>query len=144
MQTFYSKTTGGFYPENMRDVYEAAGTWPTDATPVSADEEAVLRTPPEPTYDALSAAFLATVRNTREEILNRLAGIGFAALADSDNDAVAVIKQARLDLLDITSAPAVVAAINIEALKTAVLNRYREIVAAVPTDIKSAFDKVAL
>lgn len=40
---YYSHSTGGFYPADMRDIYEAAGTWPADAVELTADEYTALR-----------------------------------------------------------------------------------------------------
>ncbi|QOT74847.1 tail fiber assembly protein [Cupriavidus basilensis] len=42
MKTFYSKSTGGFYPEDLQDAYEAAGTWPGDLVEVAPEEYAAL------------------------------------------------------------------------------------------------------
>ena len=72
MSYFYSKNTGGFYPESMKNEYEE---WPTDAVIVSdSDYESlfsgqaagkfimandngypILADPPEPTHDELIA-----------------------------------------------------------------------------------------
>lgn len=35
MVMFYSATTNGFYPEDMRSMYDDAGTWPADAVEIS-------------------------------------------------------------------------------------------------------------
>ncbi|HDR2560019.1 TPA: tail fiber assembly protein [Enterobacter ludwigii] len=32
---FFSASTGGFYPSSLRGEYEAAGSWPEDALPIS-------------------------------------------------------------------------------------------------------------
>lgn len=38
MVIYYSKTTGGFFPDAMRGDYERAGTWPSDAVKLTAQE----------------------------------------------------------------------------------------------------------
>lgn len=43
MKFFYSKLTGGFYPEDDRDLYEAAGSWPADAIEVPAERLALIQ-----------------------------------------------------------------------------------------------------
>ncbi|QOT75045.1 tail fiber assembly protein [Cupriavidus basilensis] len=42
MKTFYSKSTGGLYPEDLQDAYEAAGTWPDDLVEVPPEIYATL------------------------------------------------------------------------------------------------------
>jgi len=144
---YYSPTTKGFYPADMRHVYEAAGTWPADAEAITAEREAELRAVPAPTFASLAATFLAGVRTTREAILNRLAGIGLAALVDGDTGMAEAIAQARRQLLDITEAPEVLAAIDAENmvdLEDAVKARYKAIAAGVPLEVRNAFNKVSL
>lgn len=43
MKIFYSKTTGGFYLEDDRSLYEEAGSWPEDAIEVPADRFAAIQ-----------------------------------------------------------------------------------------------------
>jgi hypothetical protein len=142
MKIFYSDSTRGFYPEVMRDAYEAAGTWPADARAVTDDEEKSLRAPLPVSYETQKAAYLDTVRTTREAILNRLAGIGLAAMMSSDSALGAAVQLARKSLLNITDEPRVVAAKDMNALKVAVLTAYREIIYSVPPDLKKTFDGV--
>lgn len=164
MKKFYSKTTGGFYPEGMRADYEAAGTWPADGVEITDDEHAalidgqsagkriiagadgrpVLSDPPTVPFAQIAAAYLNTVRITREGILNRISGIGFAAMADGDTATVDGIVTARQALLDITHAPGVLAATDADELKTAVLAAYKAIASAAPASIRSAFNTVGL
>ncbi|OEZ88810.1 hypothetical protein JAB6_01720 [Janthinobacterium sp. HH104] len=141
MRNFYSMSTGGFYPESKRAVYEMAGTWPEDAAAVTAEEEAALRasTLVDESFAVLSARYFDSVRTTREVVLNRLAGIGMAALANDDAATVQAIHLARADLLDITSCAAVVAAQNIAALQAAVSAEYARIAATLPDEGRRAF-----
>ena len=141
MRNFYSKATGGFYPESKRAVYETAGTWPEDAVAVTPEEEATLRTSTlvDESFAALSARYFDSVRTTREVVLNRLAGIGMAALANDDTAAVQAIHMARADLLDITSCAAVLAAQDIAALQAAVNAEYARIAATLPDEARRAF-----
>ena len=104
MTTLYSNKARGFFPADMQAAYEAAGTWPADGVEVTPEDEAKLRAaiaagatirkksggkwditaPPPLPFAVLAAPYLASVRQTRDAILNRLAGIGFAAMADGD------------------------------------------------------------
>ncbi|MDZ5633924.1 hypothetical protein [Janthinobacterium sp. GMG1] len=161
---FYSMKSRGFYPESMRSAYDAAGSWPDDAVQIPANEFAnmqaavaegaavqidsdghfiVMVRPPTP-YSQLAAAFLDSVRLVREAVLNRLAGIGFAAMITGDTDVVGGVIKARQALLDITAAPAVVAASDIAALTAAVQVEYQAIISAAMPIIRDAFDPSAL
>ncbi|MBW3513068.1 hypothetical protein [Janthinobacterium sp. NKUCC06_STL] len=162
MTTFFSKTTLGFYPSAMRGDYDAAGTWPDDAREVSMEDEATLRdaiaacasirltaggkwkitAAPAPAFTALAAPYLASVRQTRDAILNRLAGIGFAAMANGDADTVRAITAARACLLDITICPTVAAAQDMETLQAAISAEYARIAATLPDEARRAFDDV--
>ena len=162
----FSPSTRGFYDALLIEDYIAAGVLPADASEVSSEDEQIIRealargdtvsvnshgawmvtpAPPVP-FAELSAPFLAEVRTTREFILNRLAGIGMAAVIDGDTATAGSIAQIRQQLLDITEAPAVLAAIaaeNLSALEEAVKLRYKEIVAAVPLAVRTAFNQVS-
>lgn len=162
----FSPSTKGFYDALLLDDYISAGVLPDDASEVSPEDEQVIRAaltrgdtvvqdahgnwafipaPPVP-FSELSAPFLAEVRTTREFILNRLAGIGMAAVIDGDTATAGSVAQIRQQLLDITEAPAVLAAIaaeNLSALEEAVKLRYKEIAAAVPLAVRTAFNQVS-
>ncbi|MET3135273.1 hypothetical protein AAKU55_005581 [Oxalobacteraceae bacterium GrIS 1.11] len=159
----FSLATSGFYPHEDRADYDAAGTWPADAVEVDADTEARLRAAidagriitcqagvwtfipaPPPPFAPIAAAYLDTVRVIREQILNRLAGIGFAALLAGDTVTAQAVAVARQTLLDITTAPAVLAARDTDTLKAAVLATYRAIAAATPENIRKAFKREAM
>ena len=129
-------------PEWRAD-YEAAGTWPADAVEVTVAEQAALRValvPAAPTFAQLSAYYLDTVRVTRETILNRLAGIGMAAVIGADTITTAAVAAARTALLNITTDATVLAATDMDGLKAAVLAIYKAIVAVAPADMVKAFD----
>ena len=160
---FFSSSTRGFYPEQMRADYDAAGTWPDDAVEVSPEDEARLRdaiaacaairltaggkwkitAALPPPFSVLAAPVLAGVRQVRDALLNRLAGIGFAAMADGDADTVQAIAAARAWLLDITICPTVAAAQDIEALQAAVNAEYARIAATLSGEAQRAFDDTA-
>ncbi|SFG29300.1 hypothetical protein SAMN05518865_110159 [Duganella sp. CF458] len=162
----FSPSTRGFYDALLVEDYIAAGVLPADATDVSPEDEQIIRealvrgdavsidihgawtvTPaPRVPFAELSAPFLAEVRTTREFILNRLAGIGMAAMIDGDTATAGAIAQIRQRLLDITEAPSVLAAIaaeNLGGLEEAVKLRYKEIAAAVPLAVRNAFNQVS-
>lgn len=163
MTTFFSITSRGFYPDEMRAEYDVAGTWPGDAVAVDTQTESALRTaietgstisvedgswtiipPPLPSFESLASPYLDSVRKIRDGVLNRLAGIGFAAMVASDMVTVNCVLQARSGLLDITSAPPVVAAKDMDELSAAVHAVYLGILNAAPQNIRDAFDPGAL
>jgi hypothetical protein len=87
---------------------------------------------------------LAQVRAVREVTLNRLAGIGFAAQASGDAEALNGALKARQALLDITKATPVQAATDQIALKAALKAVYTEIAAAAPVAVRAAFAEIDL
>ncbi|MGX9714549.1 hypothetical protein ACWYXJ_09825 [Janthinobacterium lividum] len=163
MTTLYSNKARGFFPADMQAAYEAAGTWPADGVEVTPEDEVMLReaisagatirkksggkwditAPPPLPFAVLAAPYLASVRQTRDAILNRLAGIGFAAMADGDADTVQAIAAARTWLLDITICPTVAAAQDIEALQAAVSAEFARIAAMLSGEARRAFDDTA-
>ncbi len=156
MKIRYSATTGTFYPydvdypvlpDDLIDVEESDQTRVLSRSPgetFSFDADGMLTIHPaaEVPFGQIAAAYLGEVRAIRESILNRLAGIGFGAMAANDLPAVSAIATAREALLDITKVPAVLAATDLAALKAAVLAEYRRIVMAAPTAVQKAFDGV--
>lgn len=160
---FFSMKTCGFYPAHMIADYQASGSWPDDAIEVTSENEFVLRdaiakrssiargkkgtwviTPAlPPAFSSLASPFLDAVRKRRDGILNRLAGIGFAAMADGNADTVQAIAAARTWLLDITTCQTVAAAQDIEMLQAAVNAEYARIAATLSGEARSAFDDTA-
>lgn len=211
---FYSKTTGGFYDEDIHGprklrVVDPAFKWPQievenpdfdpdvsgvgrtyfiddpevvppivevanpqckipeDAKEISKEHHAALLqgqsegnkivgdsegfplliAPPPVPFAEQAAQFMGDMRATRELILNRLTGIGVAAVIDGDAGTSGVVSRVRQQLLDITEAPAVVAAMmaeNLGALEDAVAARYKEIAAAAPPAIRSVFNQISV
>lgn len=88
------------------------------------------------------AAYMETVRDLRERILNRLAGIGMGAIVAEDQATLAACAAARLRLLAITTIPAAVAATDLASLQVAIKTEYASIVASVPDSVKNAFNEV--
>lgn len=84
-------------------------------------------------------ATLWKLREARELVLNRLAGIGFAAYAGGDTATVTACLAARLSLLGMTTLPAVTAATDEQQLLAALFAAYMDIVAAAPPQLVSAF-----
>lgn len=87
---------------------------------------------------AEKAVYLMTVRDLRERILNRLAGIAAVAIATDDQPTLTSFIAARQALLDITTAPAVAAAQTAGEAKIAVKAEYALIVAACPSALRTA------
>lgn len=161
----YSPSANAFYSALMLQDYINAGVLPDDAVDVSSEEESAIRAAlgrgdavarvehgawaftAQPTpFEVQSAPFLAEVRATRELILNRLAGIGMAAVIVGDSNSANAIAQARQALLDLPTCPPVLAAMDtksLAALEEAVKARYKEIVAAVPLSVRTAFNQVS-
>lgn len=88
------------------------------------------------------ADYLATVRDLREQILNRLAGIGMGAIVAQDQATLDACAAARLRLLNITTTPAAVAATELAAMQVAIKTEYASIVASVPDSVKKAFNEL--
>ncbi|PHV13719.1 hypothetical protein CSQ90_27120 [Janthinobacterium sp. BJB303] len=163
MGKFFSVATGGFYASELRADYAAAGTWPADAVEVDAATEVKLRAAicrgdtiarVDATFTIIpasalpfaptAAAYLDTVRSIREQVLNRLAGIGMAALLAADTKTAQAAAAARQALLDITIVPAVLAATDLEGMVIAMRAAYAAIIAAAPLVIREAFDPDAI
>lgn len=110
------------------------------ADQVAANRAAIL----EAEREAVDA-YLVEVRDMRERLLNRLAGIGAAAIVSGDTDTQKAFVQARQRLLDITKIPDALAAYqacDLFALEAAVKKEYAAIVADVPPSLKNAFYEV--
>lgn len=138
MNTFFSATSRGFYSDALRVDYDLAGTWPSDAIEVDPETEAVLRaalamgatiepdgqewrvTPASPApFSVLAAPQMNAFRQNREIALNRLSGLGFAALLSNNNDHAQEIAAVRSNLLDVPEVPAVRDAEDLNALGAA-------------------------
>ena len=121
MSVHFSKSTGGFYPDDMRSGYEAAGSWPVDAAEVTDTEYKrllsgqsagqqivaganglpVLVDPPPPLLADLKAAALRDVRAMRAAFFPVLAGLQSEALArgnTADALAIAAVQQGARDI----------------------------------------------
>lgn len=105
----------------------------------AAEVKAHLNPPASP---ADLAAELAAFRGLREGYLNRLTGIGLAAQLEGDADTLAAAVAMRRGLLDMTDAPAVVAASTREEIQTALKSGYAALVSAVPAKLRNEFKKV--
>ena len=164
MSIFFSVATGGFYASELREDYDVAGTWPADAVEIDDAvtegdlREAVCRgdaitlfegkfsftRAPAPPFAPIASAYLDSVRVIREQVLNRLAGIGMAALLAADTMTAQAVASARQALLDITVVPDVMGATDLDSLKAAVKSAYSAIIAAAPPVIREAFDPAAI
>jgi|GEM_PF-2151117 len=91
---YYSHTTSGFYPADMRGDYEAAGTWPTDTVELTVDEHSALRAglaagkhidigsdgrpvlvePPLPPLESVKASAISTINSTYNKAMISLTG----------------------------------------------------------------------
>ena len=153
MNTRFSPTTGNFYPSNLAypnglpadvievsdDDFTAVLQRPPGHSFAFLDGELVISAPlPEP-YARMAQAYLDSVRAKRDQILNRLSGIGFAAVEEADQRTVQTVLAARQALLDITEVPAVLEASNVDALKKAVNAAYQQIVAQAPAALLGVF-----
>lgn len=154
MPVRYSPSTGFFYPTCIEyqdipsDVFEVSEADHLAAHNARASGgsfkfiKGTLRiTPPAPIpYGQVCAAYLDTVRARRDGILNRLAGIGFAAMASGDAASAQAIATARTCLLDITICATVAAAQDMDALQAAVSAEFQRIADALPPEARRAFD----
>jgi hypothetical protein len=91
-----------------------------------------------------AAAYMGTVRALRERVLNRLAGIGFAAAnsTPADSATVQAVCVARAALLALPADAGIKAATTLDELQAAVAVAYKTIAAAAPARVKGAFDAV--
>lgn len=94
---------------------------------------------PHPPVPWSPDATLWKLRTAREQALNRLAGIGFAALAGGDTVTVDACLAARLALLAMPALPAVAAATDEASLAVALVAAYMAVVTAAPSNLRSAF-----
>ncbi|AYM75191.1 hypothetical protein D9M09_04775 [Janthinobacterium agaricidamnosum] len=154
MAVRYSPSTGFFYPVNIEyqdipsDVFEVSEADHLAAHTARASGgsfkfvKGALRITPAPAipYGQVCAFYLDTVRARRDGILNRLAGIGFAAMASGDAAIAQAIATARTCLLDITICATVVAAQDVDALQAAVSAEFQRIADALPQEARRAFD----
>ena len=154
MPVRYSPSTGFFYPVNIEyqdipsDVFEVSEADHLAAHTVRASGgsfkfvKGTLHTTPPPAipYSQVCALYLDTVRARRDAILNRLAGIGFATMANGDADTVRAITAARACLLDITICPTVAAAQDMTTLQAAVSAEFARIAATLSDEARRAFD----
>lgn len=149
---FYSKATGGFYDREIH-----GDNIPADAVEITIEQHRslidgqsqgkrivadkkgfpVLEDIPAPPWSAEPT--LALVREAREVVLNRLAGIALAAMAASKSDEVAACLAARDGLLAITSTAEVKAATDEQSLVSALEGAYAAIVAQAPDSVRAAF-----
>lgn len=109
---------------------------------VTDDEEFSAGAPPLAPWS--SASTLDAVRSAREVVLNRLAGIGFAAMASGDAATVQKALDARAALLAITTAPAVAVATDEAGLEAALATTYDSIVQAAGPGLIKAFQDFRL
>lgn len=155
----YSPTTGNFYPLE----YDYGDNLPQDVILVTREEYAMVMDRPEGygvqfangqlvltppavlPFSTQAASYLAEVRATREAILNRLAGIGMAALVDGNTAGALDVATMRQSLLDLTEAPSVLTALQAEdlpALHSAVKMVYKAIANNAPEWLRNAFNGV--
>lgn len=153
----YSYSTGNFYPQHIEyphlpddlievddEDYAAAMGRPAGHA-FQFENGRLVITAPTPTPLLVQCdTFLVGVRKTRDGILNRLAGIGFAAVASGDTDTVQTIITARTCLLDITICPSVTAARDLDELQAAVSAEFQRIADTLPQEARRAFDEAAI
>lgn len=141
MKTFFSLAQLGFFPESMKPEYDAAGTWPLDAVEVSQENENTLRAAisngstilrvgeawgfTAPPFETIAAPRLASFRQNREVALNRLNGLGFAALLSGNAEQAEEIASVRASLLDVPTLPQVQAAATLQNLDAALDTAWR-------------------
>lgn len=153
MTIHYSYSTGNFYPQHIEyphlpdDLIEvddkdyAAAMGRPAGHSFQFENGRLVITAPTPTPLLVQCdTFLVGVRKTRDGILNRLAGIGFAAVASGDTDTVQTIITARTCLLDITICPSVTAARDLDELQAAVSAEFQRIADTLPQEARRAFD----
>lgn len=154
---YYSAQTGGFYSREIHgDAIPSDAIEISDATHAALMEGQaqgkriapgpaggpVLIDAPAPSFALQRGAELDAFRELREGYLNRLTGIALAAQVESDADTLSAALAMRRGLLDMTEAPAVLAATNLEGLQAALKSEYAALVAQVPAKLRDEFRKV--
>lgn len=155
---FYSPTTKSFYDATIHKVM------PDDAVELTYAQQCQLAIDPsydikqEPNPDAITLlaqvnagneknAALAHMRRMRSDVLNALTGISGRAQREGRTNDAAACDSASTALLNITSAPTVMAATDGPSTTLAVLNCYKSIAAQLaatsPSSI-NAFDSLEL
>jgi hypothetical protein len=86
--------------------------------------------------------YLNSIRVMREVLLNRLAGIGLAALMKNDTATVQAISYCRTSLLNITKLEAVLTATDLNDLKIVIEAAYADIISASPANIKKIYQGI--
>ncbi|MET0322527.1 MAG: hypothetical protein ABW069_17530 [Duganella sp.] len=152
---YFSASTGSFYSPEIhgtaipQDAKEISAKLHTDLLAangrgmrITSDAKGNPITIPAepPAFSALATSYLDAVRVSRENILNRLAGIGFAALAANDTASSNAVAQVRQALLDITTISTVAAATTLAQLKAAVQAEINRITAAANDTVRKAFE----
>lgn len=158
MTKHYSKTTGGFYPTDMRADYVTAGSWPADAVEVTDAKYAalmngqaaggnitadatgmpVLQIQAAPTKVELAAYALAATRIQRQPIMGILDGLQASANTKADTVRATAIETAKQGLRDITKLDLTLYT-TADAMKVAVMTQYKALAAALPVDVRTAF-----
>lgn len=153
----YSYSTGNFYPHYIEyphlpddlievddEDYAAAMGRPAGHAFQFENGQLVISAPTPTPLLVQCDTFLVGVRKTRDGILNRLAGIGFAAVASGDTDTVQAIIAARTCLLDITICPTITAARDLDELQAAVSSEFQRIADTLPQEARRAFEDAGI
>lgn len=82
------------------------------------------------------------MRLLRDPILNRVMGIGTAALVAGNTNLAQECIALRQQLLDITQDPGLLTADNYDAIRLAALQAYRHIAEGVSAELRSAFKEI--
>lgn len=151
-KVFFSKAEGGFYSDEIH-----GDDIPGDAVEITEEQHRYLINGQSQgktivgdkngfpfLEDATSATWspeptIARVRDAREVVLNRLAGIAVAAMAASKPDEVSACLAARDGLLGITSVTDVKSATDEQSLVAALESAYAAIIASAPESVIAAF-----
>ncbi|NHQ90278.1 hypothetical protein [Janthinobacterium lividum] len=149
----YSYSTGNFYPQYIEyphlpddlievadEDYAAAMGRPAGHSFQFENGQLVIIAPTPTPLLVQCDTFLVGVRKTRDAILNRLAGIGFAAVASGDTATAQAIFNARTCLLDITVCPTITAARDLDELQAAVSAEFQRIADTLQEEARRAFD----
>lgn len=147
MDTRFSPSTGCFYPrdisypelpDDLIDVsqkdFDAAMDRPAGHTFAFVGGALVISPPAPVVFSDLAAPRLAAFRQNRETALNRLSGMGFAALQVGDTDQAQEIATVRANLLDVPAVPAVRNATTLPALDAALAAAWQGAYAGTSTE----------
>lgn len=138
MTHYKDPDTGKVFAYETADDCEQWG--PPGLIPLTDAEVAALSG--SPPFSEVRAIELDLFRVSRERYLNRLSGIGLAAVIAGDTATAQAAATLRQGLLDLPAHPTVEAATELRGLQDAMKAVYAALIVSVPASVRDEFKKV--